>query len=205
MASDAEVDAYYAKYFQRMQESVNKQARKAYDETWKEWLKYVAGKAQEIMKGVAEDFYASYTPQFYKRRGSLYNLLVINLEDSGETFEGHFNESAITFRNGYGGEDGLYDQVFRRGWHGGAGSIDASKEAKMGAHPSPGYPYWRTPYSPPDSKKTGYYHWGRPADISYPAPLDVFKSRWDKFLTIDGYPYYYKIYREKLSRIKPFG
>lgn len=205
MASDSAVNAFYKKYFQRMQDSVDKQAKAAKEEAWKEWCTYVKSKIEELAKGVADDFYADYQPEFYERRGSLYRVLQIKIEDNGATLTGSFDEQALTFRNGYGGEDGLYDQVFRKGWHGGAGSIDPNKAAVMGEHPSPGTPYWRKPYSPPGSKKTGYYRWGRPADMAPIPPLELFNQRLDRFLTQDAHPYYHELYRNKINNIKPFG
>lgn len=64
------------------------------------------------------NFYASYPHPIYDRRGSLYNLF--NIKREGDTLKYWFEPSEITYRNGYGGEDGLYTTVFKEGWHGGA-------------------------------------------------------------------------------------
>lgn len=203
MASDSSVDAFIKAYHKRLEESIYKQVKAARADAWKEWIVYVKKKAEELANGVADDFYADYQPEFYERRGSLYHVLQMKIEDNGNTLSYGFDEQALTFRNGYGGEDGLYDQVFRKGWHGGAGSIDPNKASVMGEHPSPGYPYWRKPYSPPGSKKTGYYRWGRPADMSPIPPIELFDRRFDRFLTMDAHPYYNKLFLERINNIKP--
>ena len=64
----------------------------------------------------------------------------------------------MTYRNGYGGEDGLYNTVFRGGYHGGAASGQG--------HPKNGVPMWRYPYPI-------YVTWGKEAAQSV-SPLSEF-------------------------------
>ena len=151
------VDAIIEKSRPQIEATVNKIQK----ETWSDFICVVEEKVRTIFNSVIQDFYSSYTPEYYDRRESMYNILQTEISENSLSIS--FDPSKMTsFRSGYDGEDGLYDQVFRHGWHGGAPSGDG--------HPSSGSPYWRAPVP--------YYNqWGREASIASVSPLDDFRRR----------------------------
>lgn len=143
-----------------------------------EFLDILEERVTNIFNNAIDAFYMDYpTPEFYERSHSLYNLMQIERGDKSLSvwFE---PEEMSSFRNGYDGEEGLYDQVFRKGWHGGAASISEDKSDRYGIHPGymPGgnVPVWRTP-SP------YYTHWGRAAEVMSPSPLERIKEDVDAY------------------------
>lgn len=169
------VDFFYDRYIEKLKQKARDEANKAISKSYKELFVEVEKDVKEIFHSVIKNFYEDYTPQFYERNESLYDLLQTDRTDNSlqiwfdptkmTTFRGDSSDGA-----GYSGEDGLYDQVFRKGWHGGAGSISKEKEEMWGAHPHPGTPYWRTP-------EPHYTYWGRPAKVSEKSPLDDMRER----------------------------
>lgn len=154
---EREINAWLEEINRRVKSTI----QQAVEAARKEFLFSLEDKVQTIFNSVVQDYYASYTPTFYDRNESLYNLLQTSVK--GDSLRIWFDPGAITpFRSGYTGEDGLYDQVFRHGWHGGAGSGEG--------HPAPGRPYWRTPVP-------YYSHWGREADIAAISPLEDMQRR----------------------------
>jgi len=137
-----------------------------------EFLNILEERVKNIFNSAIDAFYADYSPDYYGRSHSLYDLMQI--ERGEESLSVWFEPKEMSsFRNGYNGEDGLYDQVFRKGWHGGAGGISEEKADVYGAHPGymPGgnVPVWRTPVP-------YYTRWGRPAEVMSPSPLEKIKE-----------------------------
>ena len=162
---------FYADYMNKLKQKAVEAVRKAVAVTWQEFFVSVEVNMREIFNDVIQHFYDDYEPLHYIRDNSLYELLQTRLSPEGDSIAIWFEPSAMTsFRSGYVGEDGLYDQVFRHGWHGGADHIASYKEAKYGVHPNPGVPYWRTPIP-------YYTHWGDPAKVASMAPLQEFRMR----------------------------
>lgn len=180
------VEEQWNLYMERVKEALRQEATKALQETYAELFVVVNDKVHKLFEDVIQDFYSDYTPDYYDRGLSLYNIL--NTKVSQDSLEIWFNPEAMThFRSEYGGEDGLYDQVFRHGWHGGAGSGDD--------HPSLGHPYWRTPVP-------YYTHWGREAAIAPVVPLDEFKRRINEYQNTDMLSAFMRIWNERASKIK---
>lgn len=147
-------------------EEFDKALDRATDLAVRDMLFYLDVEMKRIFRDVIDEFYADYTPQpdGYERHQSLYNLFQTqHFTGENARLEFWFEPSEMTpFRSGYDGEDGLYDQVFRKGWHGGAGSGPG--------HPSPSTPYWRTPHP-------YYTMWGREAAVANVSPLDRFYEK----------------------------
>ena len=103
-----------------------------------------------VIKGSIDKFYHSYKPKYYKRKYSLRDMYEILPKQGGFTidFDPSYTEKEHRLDN-----DKLYDLVFMEGYHGGAPYIAPGKVEKWGKHPSPGTPYWRTPY--PDFTEWG--------------------------------------------------
>lgn len=166
----------YVKNIQRKAEAAVKRVIPAVN---REWYRMVDEKLRQSYKETIAHFYASYSPQFYHRSRSLYQLLETEIDDESMSIQ--FNPANMTpYRNGYSGEDGLYDLVFRHGWHGGARSGDYTSSYRPGSedsgysvaftpHPNPGTPHYRRPYP--------YYgQWGAEA-VKSESPLENFKLK----------------------------
>ena len=126
-------------------------------------------RGKEIFKQVVDDFYGSYSPVVYNRNKSMENIL--ELEYSSQGMDISYEPSRMSSTNGTLSGQGLYELVFKEGYHGGA---------KFGTgHPNPGTPYWRQPID-------YYYYWSRPAAKSEP-PYDEFDKRFDEYLDGDAY------------------
>ena len=140
-------------------EDLRKRAESAGRKAVQRYVDHDIQRRKDIMNQVAENFYKDYQPKFYVRRGTLYNLLRINRIGFDE-YEVDFDPSLMTYRNGQGGgEENLYNTVFRQGWHGGASS------GRL--HPKNGVPMWRYPYPI-------YVTWGKEATRASESPLQEF-------------------------------
>lgn len=159
--NNVDFQEYYTRYLESLKSKVKVAVRQALHDTWSDFFVVVDERVHEIFNSVIQDFYSSYTPEHYDRNESLYEILQTEVADDSLSIS--FEPSKMTpFRSGYDGEDGLYDQVFRHGWHGGAASGEG--------HPSSGTPYWRTPVP--------YYNrWGHEAAIASTSPLDDMRRR----------------------------
>ena len=176
----------YNEYLETIVKRVRAAVEKAKEDAFADFLVVAEDRIRTIFNSVIQDFYASYSPKHYDRTESLYNLLQITT--TRDTLSGEFNSDMMSsFRNGYSGDDGLYDQVFRHGWHGGAGSGDG--------HPDPGRPYWRTPVP--------YYNrWGHEAAMSDISPLEDFNRRLSDYEKYEMQSDYDMIFSTHINNIK---
>lgn len=168
MSLQSEIERYLDKnYIKKIEEKLQPVFVKARDE----FYKVASAKIEKIYKSTIDEFYGNYNPKFYERRenSGLYNLLTIKTNDDELTWD--FNPSVMTYRKDEDGnvkegtEDGLYDLVFRKGYHGGS-----MYDNQKGLHPNPGVPYWRTP-------EPHYRYWGRPAIKDSISPLENFNKK----------------------------
>lgn len=164
-------------YTKEIQARAEAALKRVYIATYKEYFKDLEADMKALFEKTIDEFYDDYKPREgeYIRSHSLYALLRTELSLGDEEGEQglfiDFDPGEMShYRNGYAGDDGLYDLVFRRGWHGGADKISDEKQAKWGVHPSPGTPYYRKP------KKAGYPRWGRKAERMSPSPLNRMKQ-----------------------------
>lgn len=166
-------------YIDRIKTRVQEVVEQVVRETAEEFFVLVEDRIRTMFNSVVQDFYASYTPDYYDRNESLYNILQTSIK--AESLKIWFDPEQMTpFRSGYSGEDGLYDQVFRHGWHGGAGSGEG--------HPDPGKPYWRAPVP--------YYNrWGHEASMSSVSPLEDMKRRVDDYKQYGMKEDFYRLWR----------
>lgn len=191
----SKIDDWYQKRVNEMLRDTERRANEAGAAIRTRFMAEWERRVREIFKETVDAFYDDYNPYLYSRRGRLYRLLFI--EDVGSTSKTMgFHPEEIPFRDGYAGEDGLYDQTFRKGWHGGAAS-------GLG-HPDPGTPYWRVPATVRGSKgqEFDYEHWprwGNPAYISEEAPLDMWNRKMDDFEAGEMVTMYNDIAREELA------
>ena len=193
---------FYKSYMSKLQTKSKEAVKDAQKKAFSEYFEVADKKIREIYKSVITDFYRDYTPRFYDRRGSLYNLIQTKCGD--DYLQVGFNPSKISYRNGYSGEDGLYETVFRQGWHGGAivhGSMlypigkyeDGKPRAYDGTYKDGVY----KPYEDEDYK----YSWivANKAAIS---PLEDFKKRLDAYQESEYQQDYEEIWNKYKSNIK---
>lgn len=165
----------YDKWMKKIQKKIDDALQDTLRKAFPEFLGKVETRVRDIFTGAIDAFYADYTPDEewgYERQYDLYRLLEIE-RDNDHIAIWFEPQNMQGFRNGYKGEDGLYDQVFRKGWHGGAGGIHEEKAEQYGVHPGylPGgnVPVWRTPYP-------YYTRWGRTAEVMSPSPLEMIQD-----------------------------
>lgn len=167
-------------YMREVEKEFNLAVDRAKVTTEKEFSDYRIGRIEKLYKEAIDRFYADYTPveSGYHRQGHLYNLLEIGRDSAGVFSYIDFDPGEMTpYRSGYrdmsGEGDGLYDKVFKHGWHGGADKQSIEKDAAgKDPHPDPGTPYWRAgPY---------FSVWGGPAAIADTPPYYDFKKTFEE-------------------------
>lgn len=138
----------------------------------------------QIYYRIIKEFYADYSPVFYDRTGSLYDLLEVEHTSDGLSW-GFESDNATAFERG-GGSEGLYEHVFRRGWHGGATGTD-----KKGF--TVNVPSWRYPIP-------WYSHWDSVAKQAPRSPLEAWEQEIDAYKT-DVLPQRYNtLYHKHLQK-----
>lgn len=202
---------FYKSYMSKLQTKAKEAVKDAQKKAFSEYFEVADKKIREIYKSVITDFYRDYTPRFYDRRngGSLYKLLETKKTDDYLSL--NFNPSKISYRNNYaessssnGVPGGLYDLVFRQGWHGGAmvnGSMlypigkyeDGKPRAYNGTYKDGVY----KPYEDEDYK----YSW-TVANKAAISPLDDFKKRLDAYQESEYQQDYEEIWNKYKSNIK---
>ena len=154
-----------------------------------EYREYQDEHIKEIFEDAIDKFYRDYGPEggepkYYGRNHSLYDLLDVNWPTDGSSSGGAnggasntitelsdlnetdlFNsENATPFERG-GGSQGLYELVFKRGYHGGAAGTDRHGK-------SVSIPHWRTPYPGPENGYKGFSRWGQKAERANISPYN---------------------------------
>lgn len=184
--NNVDFQEYYTRYLEGLKAKVKVAVKQALRDTWADFFVAVDGKIHKIFNSVIQDFYSGYSPEYYDRDESLYELLQTEVFEDSLTI--WFDPSKMTsLRSGYSGEDGLYDQVFRHGWHGGA--------SKGKGHPSPGTPYWRAPVP-------YYSRWGREAPVAAISPLDDMRRRvsdYEKYEMQDDFNSIWSVYASNIK------
>lgn len=195
--SSAQSD-FYEQYMKKLKSRAEEAVKDAQKKAFAEYFEVADEKIRDIYKKTIYDFYASYDRSFYKPRegGSLYKLIETKVGD--DYLDMWFEESRISYRDdGYSGEDGLYNQVFRQGWHGGA-NIGGNMLVPWAAPPVK-YDGEETPWS---SRKPGTKYGWKQAEKAPISPLDDFKNRIDKYQKSEYQQDYEKIWNKHKGNIK---
>lgn len=201
--------SFYQSYIKKLQEKAKKAVKEAQEKSFSEYFNVAEKKIKTIYKDTITDFYNSYPNPFYDRRGSLYEL--IQTKKTNDYLSMWFDPSKISYRNGYaesssspGVSGGLYDLVFRQGWHGGAmvhGSmlypIGKYEDGKPRAYDGTYKDGYYKPYEDENYK----YSW-TVANKAAISPLDDFKKRLDKYQKTEYQEDYEKIWNKNKSNIK---
>lgn len=191
-------NSYYKEMMNNLKKKANEATKKALDDSYTDYFKILKVKLQEMYKSIIDDFYADYKPKtfeykddngntvtyHYERRGSLYNLLqteTFRAKNGKMVLKYGFDPSQIVSRTGYNEEDGLYDTVFRHGWHGGARHNDSF--------------YWRTPVPT-------FKFWGTEAKQANISPLDAFNNKVDQYYESKYQTDFNKIWEYHKNKIK---
>ena len=175
------VNSFYKQYMAKLEQKAREAIDRVMPKVWEDFFANADKSVRELFNETIDQFYSEYTPGYYDRTESLYEL--IQSETSPEYLKIWMDpDNMSSFRNGYSGEDGLYDLVFRRGWHGGADKGNVTRVHLPGndeaierstPHPESGTPYWRVP-------DPYYTAWGRKAYRS-DSPLEVLKLKLDDY------------------------
>lgn len=179
-------EAGYSKIVDRNRERAQNAIAKIMPDVYRDWLTLIEQNVRRIFNEAVDAFYSDYTPNVYDRSNSLYNLL--QMKRGEDYIDMWFDTSKMTsFRNGYNGEDGLFDQVFVKGWHGGADHGDYStfvrfnddmsyEQTVFTPHPNPGTPFWREPVP-------YYTRWGEPARVAPISPQKNYEEKLSEYQT----------------------
>ena len=191
---------FYKRYMEKLQIRAEEAVKEAQKKAFAEYFELANDKIRKIYKDTITDFYNSYDRSFYEPRGRLYKLIQTKITD--EYLDIYFDPSQISYRNGYSGEDGLYDQVFRHGWHGGANI--GGKMLIPWTSPAIAYDGENTPWSFPRpwEKRIGIKHGWTPAEKAPISPLDDFKQRIDAYHQTEYQHDYNNIWNKYKQNIK---
>ena len=159
----------------RMLEEGEKLVPETKDNIYLEFGEYQQRQITDIFTDAVRGFYNSYDPFFYNRNESLYNVLDMKPDMYGmlpyvPTEQSLFTPNVTPFERG-GGAQGLYERVFKQGYHGGATGTDHNGDTRE-------VPSYRTPYpgyaenAEKYGSTGGYFRWGRTA-VQSEAPYDV--------------------------------
>ena len=114
-----EYTSYYDAMIRKLKKKAEESIRQIMPAVWADYFRFAEQSIKVMFKDVVKDFYADYTPIIYDRNYGLFDLL--ETEVTSEQLSVRTNPLNMTgYRNGYKGDSGLYDLVFRHGWHGGA-------------------------------------------------------------------------------------
>ena len=194
---------FYKSYMETLQNKAKEAVSKAQEKTFEEYFEVAEKKIKNIYRTAIDYFYESYIPNFYDeeyRRGSLYYLLQTKREKDGLLMS--FDPSKLSYRNGYsesssspGVNGGLYDLVFRQGWHGGA-LIDGKMRYPVGIQSNRLYkPYdgiGNKPYETYDD--VAKFCWGKAYKTR--SPLEHFRYMIDEYQKTEYQEDYEKIWNK---------
>ena len=192
--------SFYQSYMKKLQEKAKETVKEAQEKSFSEYFNVAEKKIKTIYKDTITDFYNSYPNPFYDRRGSLYEL--IQTKKTTDYLSIWFEPSLISYRNGYAGENGLYDQVFRQGWHGGADVRHRGKMLIPWSHPVLEYNGEKSPWEPEIWNSESILSGWERAEKAPISPLQDFKRRIDQYQKTEYQKDYEDIWNKYKSNIK---
>lgn len=192
--------SFYRLYIKKIQEKAKEAVKEAQEKSFSEYFDVAEKKIRTIYKDTITDFYNSYPNPFYDRRGSLYDL--IQTKKTTDYLSIWFEPSLISYRNGYAGENGLYDQVFRQGWHGGANVKHRGRMLVPWSYPTLEYNGKTSPWEPEIWNSESILSGWRLAEKAPISPLQDFKRRIDQYQKTEYQKDYENIWNKYKSNIK---
>ncbi|MBT9788645.1 hypothetical protein GPK90_04700 [Clostridium sp. MCC344] len=191
---------FYQSYMSKLQEKAKEAVKEAQKKSFSEYFTVAEKKIKNIYKETIDDFYSSYPNPFYQRRGSLYNL--IKTKKTDDYLSIWFEPSLISYRNGYAGEDGLYDQIFRQGWHGGADVKHRGRMLVPWSYPTLEYNGKTSPWEPEIWNSKSILSGWELAERAPISPLQDFNNRLDRYQSDEYQKDYEAIWNKNKSNIK---
>lgn len=192
--------SFYQSYIKELQEKAKEAVKEAQEKSFSEYFDVAEKKIRTIYKDTITDFYNSYPNPFYDRRGSLYDL--IQTKKATDYLSIWFEPSLISYRNGYAGENGLYDQVFRQGWHGGANVKHRGRMLVPWSYPTLEYNRETSPWEPEIWNSESILSGWKLAEKAPISPLQDFKRRIDQYQKTEYQKDYEIIWNKYKSNIK---
>lgn len=192
--------SFYQSYIKKLQEKAKKAVKEAQEKSFSEYFNVAEKKIRTIYKDTITDFYNSYSNPFYDRRESLYEL--IQTKKTNDYLSIWFEPSLISYRNGYAGENGLYDQVFRKGWHGGADVKHRGRMLVPWSYPTLEYNGETSPWEPEIWNSESILSGWKLAEKAPISPLQDFKRRIDQYQKTEYQKDYENIWNKYKSNIK---
>lgn len=192
--------SFYQSYIKKLQEKAKEAVKEAQEKSFSEYFDVAEKKIRTIYKDTITDFYNSYPNPFYDRRGSLYDL--IQTKKATDYLSIWFEPSLISYRNGYAGENGLYDQVFRQGWHGGADVKHRGRMLVPWSYPTLEYNGGTSPWEPEIWNSESILSGWKLAEKAPISPLQDFKNRIDQYQKTEYQKDYEDIWNKYKSNIK---
>jgi hypothetical protein len=192
--------SFYQSYIKKLQEKAKEAVKEAQEKSFSEYFNVAEKKIKTIYKDTITDFYNSYPDPFYDRRGSLYDL--IQTKKAIDYLSIWFEPSLISYRNGYAGENGLYDQVFRQGWHGGANVKHRGRMLVPWSYPTLEYNGETSPWEPEIWNNESILSGWKLAAKAPISPLQDFKRRIDQYQKTEYQKDYENIWNKYKSNIK---
>lgn len=193
------IDGFFQKVLAKAQSKINA----AVDEALTELFQSLKSDLLDIYQEVIADYYSDYSPSFYGRKGSLYNL--IEFSESPDEIRWDFDPSAATSMRSGGT---VYDLAFLHGYHGGATGTDKRGESR-------GFMSYRTPF-PGNFIKTsgdsnynekvfmnGYTRWGRAAAKSE-SPYEQWETKRREFISAEARSRFVELLQKHISNIQWF-
>ena len=191
---------FYQSYIKKLQEKAKEAVKEAQEKSFSEYFDVAEKKIKTIYKDTITDFYNSYPDPFYDRRGSLYDL--IQTKKATDYLSIWFEPSLISYRNGYAGENGLYDQVFRQGWHGGANVKHRGRMLVPWSYPTLEYNGETSPWESEIWNSKSILSGWKLAEKASISPLQDFKRRIDQYQKTEYQKDYENIWNKYKSNIK---
>ena len=192
--------SFYQLYMKKLQEKAKEAVKEAQEKSFSEYFNVAEKKIKTIYKDTITDFYNSYPDPFYDRRGSLYDL--IQTKKAIDYLSIWFEPSLISYKNGYAGENGLYDQVFRQGWHGGANVKHRGRMLVPWSYPTLEYNGETSPWEPEIWNNESILSGWKLAAKAPISPLQDFKRRIDQYQKTEYQKDYENIWNKYKSNIK---
>lgn len=163
----------------RILKDIYEKADEAKSQANKEYYPWLELEVKKCWGKAIDNYYADYTPKYYKREHDLYDMLQTKVKS---------NSLSIVVSSDYLQDHRLNDErlfhlMFEEGWHGGAPhGIDPWGNM----HPHPGTLYWRTGHYINKDDEDSYKYWGRRAYLSQISPDEDFQNQLHELSTRIG-------------------
>lgn len=192
-----DLDGFFNRVIERAQDKINA----AVDDAVTELFDTLKEELSNIYRETIDEFYDAYTPDFYARNESLYDLIQFT-ESQDELGWSFYPERATRLQRDNGT---VYKLSFLYGWHGGASGEDHN-------HENVSTPHWRTPYpwlwkhygtSVRKRRPSGYYRYGREAFHS-DSPYETWETRRTDYVHENGRDMFIGLLQKHINKIKWF-